>query len=253
MREQLLCEMTAALAPQVLNNEINPASPTVMRWWMRRGVNPIPAEAQPASWALIEAMQALVFKGRDEALAPPNQPVLPLKAVNLDWSVAKRKTLLKELTGNVDGYQKKSGIEIYRDWAELLAVWQSTAKTSGPKKLKPKRMQVNYDATFEQVCILLNQAYFPAWAAVNQDIYQLISNKQLLKPSNSSGFDALKKIQTKTVDNTAQRVFPEAECTHATKERAGISANLPNHPPVAEHTSKRQQAAMRNTAQEPHS
>lgn len=244
LREQLLADMTAALAPQVLDNEVQPVSPTIMRWWMRRGVNPVPPETQPATWALIEAIQSLVFSGRDEATAPPLQPVVSLQALNGDWSLTKRKTVCEQITGRLEGYTKRAALEIYRDWNDLLIAWQSTAKGSAPKKLKPKRMQIDYDATFELVCKLLNEVYFPAWAAVNSDIYDLIRHKRIEKPSDCNGFDAVEKIETNPPLNRVSGHVYESDWIHATKQGKG-KRQPPFNPAVAEHTSTQPCAALR--------
>ena len=136
--------IAARVGPEVAPQMQGVAPPTVAKtlWWMRRGVNPVNPKLRPATWAVIEAVQARVFRWRPEVTNPADDVALPVHFLNGDKSVAQCKQLLKDITGNVEGRQKITNIELYSDWSEMLNGWQSAAKEE-TKQLKTQAHNIS--------------------------------------------------------------------------------------------------------------
>ena len=105
LEEDILSAICDHLAPEVMPevSSIKPPTRAGTCWWLRRGVNPTNPVRRPATWALIEATQGRCYPSRVE-LSHPNEMPLPVSALNSEMSLTRRKTLLKDLTGSINGW-----------------------------------------------------------------------------------------------------------------------------------------------------
>jgi hypothetical protein len=168
LEEDILAAISQRLTPQIYPEAktITPPTRAVAVWWMRRGINTATPITKPATWALLEATQARVYPSRGECARPADDTPLPLAALNGDWSLTKRKQLLREITGSDSGWRLNDRIELARDWAEMIRAWQLTAKES-TTKMPPARFT---DATRYEACaVVIHDVVMPPWwASVNR-------------------------------------------------------------------------------------
>ena len=230
LEEDILGAICDRLAPEVMPEvaAVDPPTRAASSWWMRRGINPVNAQRRPATWALIEAVQGRCYPTRVEALRPSDDVALPIAALNGAMSLTRRKTLLKDITGSIDGWSLAHNIEITRDWLEVLNAWQLTAKDS-PKKIKSQQLPVEQLQRYEAIAPLIHNALMPSWWANQSDIFhslELISENKL---SHCNGFDALKQFEEIGVDNTCLDALSGARIhSVAKKKEPGQSANPTN-------------------------
>lgn len=194
LEEDILAAISERVTPQIYPEAkaITPPTRAVMVWWMRRGVNPANPITKPATWALVEATQARAFPSRGECVRPAEDTPLPLAALNGDWSLAKRKQLLHDITGSKDGWRINDRIEIARDWAEMIHAWQLTAKEPATKT-PPARFTDT--ARYEACAILIHDQVMPSWWASVTRIGAALNHISENKPSHGLGFAALNQIR----------------------------------------------------------
>lgn len=104
-------------------------------WWARHGINPCSIELEPATWALLDALQSRVYPSRS-AEATHLTPALPYQ--NGERSLHQCRQLLTRYTGRDAGWAMLTGREITRDWLALLAAWEALIPQE-PTKAKGQR------------------------------------------------------------------------------------------------------------------
>jgi len=208
--EQLIGALCQHLMPQLMPEleGVKPRQRTASSWWMRRGLNPCNPLMEPATWALIEAAQARVFPSRPECISPADDAPLPLAAVNGELSLHARKKLLGRLTGSREGFRPNQTREIYRDWASMLAAWQSTAT---PAHRKGERIMVRDSSRYEAVAIAVHDALLPdVWRSI-VEIREALNDKSLQKGCRRSEFQQAEKNQPDRLEVRTQEIFPVTE------------------------------------------
>jgi len=246
LEEQILGAICDRVAPQVFPEAA--AMPVRSRaasaWWLRRGINPCNPHSEPATWALMEATQARVYPSRAETERPADDVPLPMAALNGQLALVQRKALLKAITGSVDGYRAHQGIELARDWAEMLITWQETAKETKAINSKPQTMGVEDLAKFEAVAVLLHDALMPSWWANVSAIREALNQIPQQKPSDCNGFDAMQKIEPTGGAIATQSTLYGARILSAAKKGASQSANPTQSPLAANAPQSSNKAAM---------
>lgn len=202
--EDILNAVAHHLGPRVFEGYGDvpvPKQATVI-WWLRRGINPINPDRRPASWALIEATQARCFPDRIELLDPADDVALPIAALNGQLSLHQRKSLLRDLTGSIDGWKPNHRIELTADWALTLNAWQATAKEE-PKKQKFAKASVDQIQQYEQLAPVLYDVLFPSWWANISAIRSGLSQICEERPSAAKAFGSAQKIQPQSLLSAA--------------------------------------------------
>lgn len=242
LEEDILSAIGARLAPEIdpTTKGINPPTTAASIWWMRRGVNPCNPQTRPATWALIEAVQARVFPTRGETPTPDLDVPLPIEALNGVLSLSQRRALLASLTGSSDGLRPNASIEITRDWLQTLNTWQLTAKET---KTKGKSKPTTYDnpERFTEVAHLINTTVMPSWWANIRGVLGALNLISENKPSVCKGFDPLKKIQQSRPSGSPDLALLPSDLDQQAKRAAGQGANQSPTAQLATNTSKRQQ------------
>jgi hypothetical protein len=249
LNESILGAVCNRLSPQVLpaDAQVPPRTTAASIWWMRRGLNPCNPHSEPATWALVEAVQARVFPSRAETLRPADDLPLPIAALNGQLSLAQRKALLRDLTGSAEGYRPQQSIGISRDWATLLTTWQATAKERPPTKGSKQRPSLVRDASlYEASAVLIHDALFPQWWAEVALIREGLNQIRDEKPSHSAGSGPPEKIQQVEPPGTVHLPTRAARMISAAKKGASQSANPAQSPLTANAPHSSNKAAMRN-------
>ena len=246
LEEQILGAICDRVAPQVFPEAagVPIRSRAASAWWLRRGINACNPHSEPATWALVEATQARVYPSRVETGRPADDVPLPIAALNGQLSLTQRKALLKAITGSVDGHRAHQGIELARDWAEMLITWQETAKETKAINGKSKPTGVEDLAKFEAVAVLLHDALMPNWWANVSAIREGLNQIPQQKPSDSSGSGALQKIEPTHAPEALQMPSVAARMYPAAKKGASQSANPAQSPLAANAPQSSNKAAM---------
>jgi hypothetical protein len=202
LEEGILCALCEQLAPQLFPDQppVRPRNRATCRWWMRRGINPCNPLTEPATWALIEAVQARIFRGRGETRLPSEEAPLPLPALNGAMSLHHRKALLAKLTGCADGWTPYTGIELYRDWSEVLLAWQAMDKQGSPPA-GPQRYTLQDVQRFEAVAVLIHDLLIPPLWATRQSIREGLEQIGPNKASDAKGFWSVEKSSPRALQS----------------------------------------------------
>ena len=187
LEEDILAAIVAAVGPEVLPEMagIKPPTTPITLWWMRRGVNPVNAKRRPATWALIEAVQARVYRWRPEITKPSEDVSLPVTAVNGEMPLVRRKKVLKEITGRIEGRIPHTTIELWTDWKMMLDAWQFTAKVENQNPKSRPLTSANPER-YDQVAWIINEAVMPDWWANIDRIHGGLEDISQNKLSDSS-------------------------------------------------------------------
>jgi hypothetical protein len=188
LEEGILCAICEQIAPQLFP-ELSPVKPrnrATISWWMRRGVNPVNPDHEPATWALIEGVQSRLFRGRGETVQPSQETPLPLAALNGAMSLHRRKALLANLTGSQEGWVPYRGIELYRDWSEVLLAWQAMGKESSAQP-SPQRYTAMDIQRFEALAVVIHDALIPSWWGSRRSIRTALDKIGIEKTSLGLG------------------------------------------------------------------
>ena len=248
LEEDILAAIAARVGPEVAPQMQGVAPPTVAKtlWWMRRGVNPVNFKTRPATWALIEAVQARVFRWRPEVTNPADDVALSsVHFLNGDKSVAQCKQLLKDITGNVEGHQKITNIELYSDWSEMLNAWQSAAKEETKQLKKHKPTTSATPKRYDAVAVLIHEAVMPTWWANIHRIRAGLEDISENKPSVCKGSDPLKKIQQVEPQTPFTETSSGARINSSQQKRDCSKAPTRNSPSAfVKETSSSQKTAM---------
>lgn len=196
LEEQILCAICQQLMPQLFPGE--PVSAPRIRatstWWARRGVNPFNPVTEPATWVLIESVMGRLFRGRGCVIRPADEVPLPIEALNGVMSLRQRKELLATLTGGADGWTPYTGIELYRDWAEMLNAWQATSQAQPTKGRTPPYRTRNPERE-QALAVVLHDALIPPWWASRQRIREELDQMRQQKPFCSRGSNPIRQNQ----------------------------------------------------------
>ena len=105
LEEDILAAIAARVGPEVAPQMQGVAPPTVAKtlWWMRRGVNPVNFKTRPATWAMIEAVQARVFRWRPEVTNPADDVALFFGAL------PQRRQVSSSMQATAQGHHRQRG------------------------------------------------------------------------------------------------------------------------------------------------
>lgn len=236
LEEDILAAICDRYAGEVMPELSSVAPPSIAAtvWWLRRGINPTNPLKRPATWALIEAVQARVYPERSETLRPCEEVPLPVTALNGAMSLIQRKNLLRDLTGSAEGWSLNSRIELASDWQQLLKAWQLTAKE---KKTKPQSQQIPVDQIqmYDALAPIIHNAFLPTWWANLEAIRRTLDNTLENKPSHTNGFGGVSEMQLNTLPDNQQL----HRLTTSAENKADQSAN-PIDSVLANNTSRQQ-------------
>ena len=131
---------------------------------------------------------------------------------------------MRDLTGSDAGWSLNHSIELTRDWLDVLAAWQLTEKET-PKPKQSIKVAVDQIQQYEMLAPIIHNALMPTWWANQSRILDGLNNTLQNKPSDCSGFGAVKQKQQKALDNNQTAVRIDS----ATEKELRQSAN-PSQP-----------------------
>jgi hypothetical protein len=228
---------------------------SIARWWMRRGINTCNPVTEPATWALIEAIQGRVFRNRGELTSPEWDAPLPAVALTGAMPLVRRRELLYELTRRSDGWEPKADRMFTRAWSELLKRWQLTAKST-----KGRREAVLVSATeaaeWKQIVGVVGQELLLPTLTRIQEQRQVLRQIPSQKLSDDAGFGPPNEIGEVVSPGGLSTSPQETRLTGTTKKEPERSANQLRAPrlsnaPHEEQTAHREKPKPHRRRSEP--
>ena len=231
LEEDILGAIAQQFGPQVVPDlaGVKPPTTPITLWWLRRGVNPVNPQRRPATWALIEATQARVYRWRPEVLNPAEDVALPVEAMNGVMPLTRRKQLLKDLTGQVEGRQPITNIELWTDWKMMLDAWQFTAKAESKRPKIAPTTSTNPER-YDAVAVLIHEAVMPTWWANISKIRAGLEDISKNKPSVCNGSDTLKTFRQLSGSTPFSNTTAGARINSSQQKRDCSKAPTRNNP-----------------------